>query len=84
MMRQSGYDEREIKELTRSYILKKAVHEVQEYADYQRHVRRSPERYDQVQSKVARNLKVQKSVNRRSRKDRGGAYHGSSYVESTS
>ncbi len=55
-MRQGGYDEREIRELTRSYIVKKAVDEVHEYADYQRHVRKSPERYNHVQSKVARNL----------------------------
>jgi hypothetical protein len=47
-MRQNGHDEREIRELTRSYIVKKAVHEVQEYADYQRHVRKSPERYEFV------------------------------------
>ena len=71
-LRQGGCDEREIRELTRSVIVKRAVDEVKDYADYQRYVRKSPERYDQVQSKVARNLKVQKSVNRRTRKDRGG------------
>jgi hypothetical protein len=45
-LRQGGYDEREIRELTRSVIVKKAVDEVKEYADYQRFVRKSPERYD--------------------------------------
>ena len=45
-LRQGGYDEREIRDLTRSVIVKKAVDEVKEYADYQRHVRRSPERYE--------------------------------------
>jgi hypothetical protein len=84
-MRQSGYNEREIKELTRSYILKRAVDEIHEYADYQRHVRKSPERYDHVQSKVARNLKVQKNVvnSRRSRKDRSG-HTGPQYADSPS
>ena len=57
-MKNSGYGDSEIRELQRSFIVRRAVDECKEYADYQRHVRKSPERYDHVQSKVARNLKV--------------------------
>ena len=57
-LRHNGYDERKIRELTRAVILKKSVDEIKEYADYQKYVRKSPERYVHVQSKVARNLKV--------------------------
>ena len=71
-LRHNGYDERKIRELTRAVILKKSVDEIKEYADYQKYVRKSPERYEHVQSKVARNLKVQKSSNRRTRKERVG------------
>ena len=57
-LKENGYSEREIRDLTRSVIVKRAVDEVKGYADYQRYVRKSPERYENVQSKVARNLKV--------------------------
>jgi len=73
-----GYPERDIIDLTRSVIVKKAMDEVKEYADYQSYTRRHPERYEHVQSKVARNLVVQKSANRRTRKDRGSQERGSS------
>lgn len=46
---------------------------VQDHADYMNFVRHSPSHYDHVGSKVARNLKVQKSANRRTRKERQNA-----------
>jgi hypothetical protein len=60
----------ELREVSRSVIVAKAVDECKQYADYQNYVRKSPSRYDKVESKVARNLEVRKSVTRRSRKER--------------
>lgn len=62
--------ESEVQEISRSVIVAKAVDECRQYADYQNFVRRSPSRYDNIGSKVARNLEVRKSVTRRSRKER--------------
>ncbi len=70
-MRSSGtYRESEIRYIERAQIIATAIDKVQEEADYMNYVRHSPSRYDHVGSKVARNLKVQKSANRRTRKDR--------------
>jgi hypothetical protein len=60
----------DVHDYEKAEIIKKSVDKIFERATYQSHVRRSPERYDHVKSKVARCLKVQKSVNRRTRKQR--------------
>lgn len=74
-MRESGrYTEKEIFQFKKAAIIKKSVEDVNHRADYQDFVRHSPSRYDNVKSKVARNLKVQKSVTRRSRKERKQAF----------
>lgn len=73
-MRSSGnYRESEIRNIERAQIIATAIDKVQEQADYMNYVRHSPSRYDHVGSKVARNLKVQKSANRRTRKERQNA-----------
>lgn len=61
-------DEDDVHNFEKAEIIKRSVDKIFERATYQSHVRRSPERYDHVKSKVARCLKVQKSVNRRTRK----------------
>jgi len=43
------------------------------------YVRHSPSRYEHVGSKVARNIKVQKSANRRTRKERQVAAESSAF-----
>lgn len=73
-MRSSGhYRESEIRNIERAQIIATAIDKVHEQADYMKYVRHSPSRYENVGSKVARNLKVQKSANRRSRKERQNA-----------
>lgn len=67
-MRRSGdYNTREVKEYERSIIIQKSIDNIRDRADYLQFVRSSPKRYDHVESKVARCLKVQKKVNRRTR-----------------
>jgi hypothetical protein len=79
-MRQTGhYRESEIKKIERAQIIAEAMDDVKQHADYMSFVRHSPSRYDHVQSKVARNLKVQKSANRRTRKDRHNVVAESAY-----
>ena len=73
-MRSSGnYRESEIRNIERAQIIATAIDKVQEQTDYMNYVRLSPSRYDHVGSKVARNLKVQNSANRRTRKERQNA-----------
>ena len=60
-------NEIEVREYERAVIIQKAVDNIMDRADYLKQVRVSPERYGHVRSKVARCLKVQKSVNRRTR-----------------
>lgn len=57
-----------LRHFERSVIIEKSVKHCKERATYQGNVRRSPERYDHIKSKVARCLQVQKSVSRRTRK----------------
>lgn len=49
---------------------------MKDHAEYVKSVRRSPDRYGHVQSKVKRCLAVRKSVNRRSRKQRQQELYG--------
>ena len=49
---------------------------MKDHAEYVKSVRRSPDRYGHVQSKVKRCLAVRKSVNRRSRKQRQQEQYG--------
>lgn len=43
-----------------------------ESAEYKTYIRKSPQRYGHVKSKVARCLKVQKSINRRNKQIKSG------------
>jgi hypothetical protein len=70
-MRSSGhYRESEIRNIEKAQIIAESVHDVRQHADYMNFIRHSPSRYEHVGSKVARNIKVQKSANRRTRKER--------------
>jgi hypothetical protein len=70
--------ESEVRQALKAAVVHKARGLVKERAQYAETVRRSPERYGHVQSKVKRNLNVQKSVNRRSRKQRLQELYGES------
>jgi hypothetical protein len=73
-MRSSGhYRESEIRNIEKAQIIAESLNDVQKHADYMNYVRHSPSRYEHVGSKVARNIKVQKSANRRTRKERQNA-----------
>lgn len=57
-VKSAGATQKEIRDIERSAILSKAVERVKDQADHQRAVRVSPQRYGNVQSKVARCIKV--------------------------
>jgi len=57
--------EDEVRELEKSVIIKKSIDYLKERSEHLKYIRRSPRRYDQVQSKVARCIEVQKSVSRK-------------------
>ena len=79
-MRSSGqFREAQIAKIERAQIVAGAMEDVRQHAEYMNFVRHSPSRYEHVQSKVARNLKVQKSANRRTRKDRQTTVTDSAY-----
>lgn len=59
---------KDVHDFEKAEIIQKSVEHIMGRASYQNSVRRSPDRYDHVKSKVARCLQVQKSVNRRTRK----------------
>ena len=79
-MRSSGnYRESEIRNIEKAQILVEAVEDVRQHAEHMSYIRHSPSRYEHVGSKVARNIKVQKSANRRTRKERQHAAESSAF-----
>ena len=64
------YRESEIRNIEKAQIIAESINDVRQHADYMNYVRHSPSRYEHVGSRVARNIKVQQSANRRTRKER--------------